>query len=1136
MQPEVKTTAALSDARRTLLNRYLRGGTARSDIKPVTIPKRDAQRPAPLSYSQQQIWVHSQMAGESPIYNEPVTIHRRGELDIPALERSFTEVVRRHEAWRTTFRAESDQVVQIVQPPPAHITIPCIDLRAHPRPEEEALRLAGEDVRQPFDLARGPMYRLRLVRVGNTDHLLFLTLHHMIFDGVSLYRVLLPELLSSYEAFSRNESPVLCDLPIQYPDYATWQRDVIKEIPPEQFSYWKSVCEDLPVLALETDRPRPAVQTHAGAIKSFQISPSGTAALKAMSQEQGVTPFVTMVAAFTALLHGYTGQEDVAIGGVSSGRHDLETEGLLGCFLNTVVIRCTFSKDLSFTELLGRAKAATLGALSHDRVPFELLVQKFARKRDPSRAPLVQALIVVEPPVTPLPEGWAFTHMDVDTGTAKFDLQLELDDRPEGLIGRFIYNSDLFERETIELLNSRWLTLLDRVATTPTERVSDLTMAVWREASPYPNGDPALQGMLVDWNDTRTEYPRDAAIHHVFEEQARLTPAAVAVVFSGTRISYDELNRHANQLARRLQKLGVRRDQPVGVCMDRSKEMVIALLAVIKAGGAYVPLDPTYPTERIAFLIEDTGMAVILTHTRTKDRCAEASRANPDVRIYCIETEDFKSEEETNLAVDVQADDLAYIMYTSGSTGAPKGVAVPHRGVVRLVKNTHYASFSPEETFLQLAPISFDASTFEIWGALLNGGKLAVMPPASPSLEDIGKAIREYGVTTLWLTAGLFNAMVDERLRDLRPLRQLLAGGDVLSALHVGKALRELTDTRLINGYGPTESTTFACCHTVEPDAPLDGAIPIGRPIANTKAYILDGNLQPVPVRASGELFIGGDGLARGYWRRDELTAEKFIADPFSAELSARLYKTGDLARWRSDGVIEFLGRADNQIKLRGYRIEPGEIETALKRQPDVLDSVVVLREDTPGDKRLVAYIVLKQSTLAEPQPSKLIAALKKSLPDYLVPSAIVALSALPRTPNGKLDRNALPAPSSTKPADTFVAAQTPLEEKIAAIWAEVLGVERVGMMDNFFDLGGHSLLGLRLVNRLREALGEHLAMAIVFEAPTPARMANFLEQTFPTAIARWIGKTGSSPTVVASGSLASIIPVDRESRRVRRR
>jgi amino acid adenylation domain-containing protein len=1124
MQPERKATAEVSEARRTLLRRHLSGEVIENRTKASAIPRRNGSDPAPLSYSQQQIWLHSQMAGESLIYNEPVTIHRHGELNFSALERSFLEIVRRHEAWRTTFEWHGDQPVQIIHPVPPDIEIPFTDLReiSPAERERESIRLATADVLQPFDLTKGPMYRMRLVRFGDKEHRLFLTLHHIIFDGVSLYRVLLPELQTLYEAFTENDVAVLGELPIQYSDYAAWQRASIKRIPPEHLSYWQSICNDLPLLNLRTDHPRAVSQTYAGAMETFQISTSTAAALKVLSQEQGATPFMTMTAAFMALLHGYTGQEDIAIGGVTSGRNYKETMDLLGCFLNTVVIRCAFSNDLPFTEVLARVRGVTLEALSHDEVPFEMLVQELAYQRDPSRAPLVQVLIVVEPPMAPLKEGWAFTHMDVETGTAKFDLQLGLDDRPEGLTGRFIYNTDLFERRTIEILKSRWLELLDCIATAPTQRIRELTATVWPDISP----DCKRQMPLVEWNDTRTNYPRQATIHEVFEEQARQTPSAIAIIFGGVQLSYAELNRRANRLAKLLRKLAVGRDVPVGVCMERSAEMIIALLAVLKAGGAYVPLDPTYPTERRALMIEDTVMPVILTDT--ENRCASASLTGPKQHLLCIDAEDFADADEPNLTSEVRAGDLAYVMYTSGSTGAPKGVAVTHRGVVRLVKETDYASFS-EETFLHLAPLSFDASTFEIWGALLNGGKLVVMSPAQPSLQEIGSAIREHGVTTLWLTAGLFNAMVDERLHDLRPLRQLLAGGDVLSVSHVRKALRELTGTRFINGFGPTESTTFACCHTIAANASLGGSIPIGKPIANTTAYILDTQLQPVPIGVTGELFIGGDGLARGYWKRPELTAEKFIDDPFSTEPNARLFRTGDLARWREDGVIEFLGRVDAQVKLRGFRIELGEIENALREQSDVLDSAVVVLNDTRGDKQLTAYIVRQPNASLEWKQSALIGALKKSLPDYMVPSVIVALPALPRTPNGKLDRSALPAPNSSaaKSKDNFVAPRTPLEKNLAAIWEELLGVERVSVTDNFFDLGGHSLLGLRLVNQLREMLGEHIAFTIIFEAPTLAQMAELLEKNY-----RGAQKVAA---VTVAGSLVPVVSVNRKDRRSRR-
>ncbi len=655
---EMNTTPQLSDSRRALLQKYLRGAGLREESRPSSIPKRSSSGPAPLSYSQQQIWLHSQLAGAYLIYNEPITIHRHGELNVSALERSFTEVVRRHEAWRTTFEWAGDEGVQIVHPAPAHIKIPFVDLRAHKQPEREALRLATEDARQPFDLAHGPMYRLRLVRLSDDEHRLFITLHHIIFDGVSLYRVLLPELLTFYEAFANNESPALPELPIQYPDYAIWQRDTIKEIPPDQLSYWRSVLDNVPALELRTDHPRPTTQTYAGSMERFEISGATTAALKTLSRDQGTTLFMTMTAAFMALLQSYTDQEDIVIGGISSGRDHEETANLLGCFLNTVPIRCAFSKDVPFAELLARARNAILGALSHDEVPFELLVQKFGRNREQGRAPLVQALIVVEPPLESLPAGWDFTHLDVETGTAKFDLQLGLDDRADGFRGCFIYNSDLFERETIGLLKVRWLNLLERIVADPTQRLTDVKASIWLgRAEARPSGEmPA-----ADWNNTRTDYPRDAAIHEVFEEQVRQTPDAAAVIFEKTALSYETLNRRANQLARRLRKLGVDRDVPVGVWMQRSPEMVIAFLAILKSGGAYVPLDPSYPAERLAMMIADTGMPIILTHKNVR---RDGLRPSHGAQLLFVDSDNFSDEDDANPETGVYGQAIWLILCT----------------------------------------------------------------------------------------------------------------------------------------------------------------------------------------------------------------------------------------------------------------------------------------------------------------------------------------------------------------------------------------------------------------------------------------------------------------------------------------
>ena len=676
----------------------------------------------------------------------------------------------------------------------------------------------------------------------------------------------------------------------------------------------------------------------------------------------------------------------------------------------------------------------------------------------------------------------------------------------------------------------RFATLLNGMVEDQTQRISQLPLLSAAER----------HQVLVEFNNTRTNYPRNALIHELFEEQARRTPSAVAVVFGDTQLGYDELNGRANRLARRLKELGVSREVPVGIWMDRSLEMVTGLLAVLKAGGAYVPLDPAYPVERLLFMINDTGTPIILTQTRFKSYCPDAFG-----KVLCLDADEFAGEDDTNFASEGCAEDLAYVMYTSGSTGTPKGVAVPHRAVVRLVRKTDYVSFSSQETFLHLAPISFDASTFELWGALLNGGKLVVMPPAQPSLEEIGNAIREHDVTTLWLTSGLFNAMVNERLSDLRPLRQLLAGGDVLSVPHVRKALRKLTSTRLINGYGPTESTTFACCHIIESGAPLDSSVPIGRPIANTTAYILDSKLQPVPIGVTGELFLGGDGLARGYWRRPELTAAKFISDPFGGEPDARLYKTGDLGRWLPDGKIEYLGRNDFQVKIRGFRIELGEIEARLRACAGVQDARVIAKEYGEQGTRLIAYIipapgcalplpkmhrregagsgvteevVMPEKASRAPRlhdlsvvrlddgsenaeaetiwaSQKLLireirASLVQQMPEFMIPAAFVFLGQMPLTANGKLDRSALPSPDhSTVIRRGYEVPVGDVELVIARIWQELLGVDRVGRQDHFFELGGHSLMVITLIERLRQQ-GLSTNVRTVFITPTLGALA----------------------------------------------
>jgi len=656
-----------------------------------------------------------------------------------------------------------------------------------------------------------------------------------------------------------------------------------------------------------------------------------------------------------------------------------------------------------------------------------------------------------------------------------------MEDTEQGLVGSLEYNTDLFDAGTISRMLKHFQTLLEGIVANPEQRLSDLSLLTQQER----------QQLLVEWNDTQADYPKDVCIHQLFEAQAEQTPEAVAVVFEDEQLTYGELNRRANQVAHHLRSLDVCPDSLVGICIERSLEMVVGLLGILKAGGAYVPLDPAYPSERLAFMLEDTQVSVLLTQRPRVEKLP-----SHQARVVCLDTdwETLAQHSEENPKSEVMPDHLAYVMYTSGSTGKPKGVSVIHRGVVRLVKQTNYASFSTEEVFLQLAPISFDASTFEIWGSLLNGARLVVMPPHTPSLQELGQALEQYQVTTLWLTAGLFHLMVDEQIKDLKDVRQLLAGGDVLSVGHVKKVLQEIKGLKLINGYGPTENTTFTCCYPITEASLVGISVPIGRPIANTQVYLLDDHLQPVPVGVPGELYIGGDGLARGYLNRPDLTSDRFIPNPFSDKKGDRLYKTGDLARYLSDGNIEFLGRQDDQVKIRGFRIEPGEIEAVLEQHPAVQEVVVMVREDIPGNKRLVAYLVVNQ--LAAPTIPKLQQFLKQKLPEYMVPSTFVLLEVLPLTPNGKIDRRALPAPDTSRPfgEGAYVAPQTPVEEMVAGIWADVLAVKEVSIHDNFFDLGGHSLLATQLISRLRDTFGVEFPLRGLFESPTVASLSERLE------------------------------------------
>jgi aspartate racemase len=765
--------------------------------------------------------------------------------------------------------------------------------------------------------------------------------------------------------------------------------------------------------------------------------------------------------------------------------------------VNNVVLRADLSGNPTFRELLGRVREVTLEAYMHQDVPFDAVVDKLQPERDLSRNPLFQVMFSFhDSPLLDLklPELAIDLHEGLNNGSAKFDLNIVAIPRSEQRVGLspkagadgidiiWEYNTDLFDDTTISRMIEHYQVLLQGIVADPEQRLAALPLLTEAEH----------QQLLVAWNDTQTDYPRNACIQHLFEAQVEQTPQAIAVSFNNEQLTYSQLNRRANQLAHHLQAQGVGPEVCVGLCLERSLEMIVGILGILKAGGAYVPLDPEYPQERLRFMLSDTQAPLLLTQQRLVSELPEQQG-----RVICLDTDwaAVDQESDTNPSSQATAESLAYVMYTSGSTGRPKGTCISHRNVVRLVQNTNYAELSASEVILQFAPISFDAATLEIWGALLNGGRLVVFPAHKPTLAELGEVIQQNQVTTLWLTAGLFQQMVDDHLESLKSVHQLLAGGDVLSVPHVLKVLQELDGCTLINGYGPTENTTFTTCYPMTDPNQVGTNVSIGRPIAQTQVYILDRQLQPVPIGVRGELYIGGDGLARSYLNRPELTAEKFIPNPFSAEPGARLYKTGDAARYLADGNIEFLGRLDDQVKIRGFRVELGEIETVLGQHPGVQKNVILAQADSAGSKRLVAYVV--PSREPAPPSSEWRKYLKQKLPGYMIPTTFVTMAKLPLNPNGKVDRQALPAPAKARPdlgEGTFVAPRTKVEEVVAGICAEVLELERIGIYDNFFELGGHSLLAMQVISRLGEAFQMELSLRSLFEAPTVAGLAKHVE------------------------------------------
>jgi len=1058
---------------------------AGESLQPQPVTKVSRERNGfPLSFAQQRLWFLHQLQLDEAAYNLPVAVRLTGQLDLNALERTLTEVVRRHEVLRTSFIEVDGRAEQFVNPP-AGVSLPVLDL-SHLPPHEreaEASRLITEQARGAFDLARAPMLlRASLIRLGEHEHLAAITMHHIAVDGWSL-GVLINEVAALYAAYAQGMPSPLPELSIQYADFADWQRRWLQgESLDAQLRYWKrQLAGAPPVLDLPTDRPRPPVQTHRGAQVSFHLPAELAKALNELSRREGVTLFMTLLAAWQVLLGRYTGQTDIVVGADIANRNVKETEDLIGFFVNMLVLRTDLSGNPSFSRLLQRVREVCLDAYAHQNAPFEKLVEELQPEsaRNLSHSPLFQVLFVLQnaPLGTLRLPSLTLDMFDIEVQDTQFELVLDMQEIEGGLRGTLRFNTDLFEVATIERMAGHLRMLLEAIVSDPRCPLRDLPLLTGEER----------HLLLSDWCRHPAPPPPPLCVHQLFEAQAAATPEATALVADGLSLSYAELDARSNRLAHYLRTFGIGPEVAVGLCLERGADLIVALLGVLKAGGAYLPLDPEYPLERLSFMLEDTGAPVLLTTRELLDALPayQGQVICLDEEADVIAAEDASTPE--NLTV---SDNLAYVIYTSGSTGRPKGAAITHRGVVRLARGG-FAEMGPGEVFLQLAPISFDASTFEVWGSLLNGARLVVASSARPTPAELGELIRREGVTTMWLTAGFFHLMVDERAEELRGLRQLLAGGDVLSPPHVEKFKREVGGCRLINGYGPTEATTFTCCYEVGEEATEWWTVPIGYPIGSTEVYILDRELELVPEGVWGELYIGGAGLARGYVNRPALTGERFVPHPFGAEGGERLYRSGDVVRWMRNGVVEFKGRADGQVKVRGYRIEVGEVEQVISRHPVVQDVIVLAREEREGEgKQLFAYVVAGDSQGVTPK--ELRAYVKERLPEYMVPAAFMLLDRFPLTPNGKVDAQALPSPGATngEPGQTYEAPRNPVEETIALIWSELLHVERIGVNDNFFELGGHSIFVIQLLSRLNKTFGLDLPLRVIYDQATLAELA----------------------------------------------
>ncbi|HEY9811291.1 MAG TPA: amino acid adenylation domain-containing protein, partial [Halomicronema sp.] len=1027
----------------------------------------------PASFAQNRLWFLNQLAPANPFYNVTAALQITGPLNITALQQTLNEIIRRHETLRTTFVMQNGQLLQAIHP---HLTLPLpiINLQNIPatQQQKQAQKIATKEAQKPFDLATDPLFKTTLLQLSQSQFILLLNLHHIVADGWSI-GVLIREFTTLYTTYQKNQPSTLPELPLQYADFSEWQHQYLQgEILETQLTYWQQKLKKITPLNLPTDRPRPPLPTYKGAKQLLTLSPPLTQALKTLSRQQNVTLFVTLLAAFKTLLYRYTQQEDITIGSPIANRNRREIEPLIGFFVNTLVLRTNLTGNPTFLELLNRVKQTTIEAYAHQDLPFEKIVEKLQPEREPSRNPLFQVSFSLQnTPIQTLQlPDLTLQPLEIETGTAKLDLEFHLWEELETIKCQIIYSTDLFNQTTITRMAEHFQTLLAAIAANPNQHLSHLQILT-----------PAEQHqILIEFNQNQFQPPptnNQKYFHQHFETQVEKTPEALAIVFENQKLTYQQLNNKANQIAYHLQKLGVIPDVLVGICLESSPDAIAALLGILKAGGAYLPLNPNYPEDRLKFILQDTQLSLLITHSslapifnKILDTCFtplnKGGRGDQPAKlsIICLD-KNLEKTSQQNPTTNLTPDNLAYIIYTSGSTGTPKGVLIEHRGLNNLIQ-AQKQIFNPQQNhrILQFASLSFDASIFEIVMALTNGATLYLGKKESllPG-QALISILKRHSITHITLPPAVLKLLPND---ELPALQSIICAGETCTSEIVKKWA---INRRFINAYGPTETTVWASFAEITDSSKNP---PIGRPILNTQLYILDKNLQPVPVGIPGELYISGAGVARGYLNRPALTAEKFInSNPQIPIRNSQfpLYKTGDVARYLPDGNIEFLGRIDQQVKIRGYRIELGEIETLLNQHPNIKQTAVIVLENQTENKRLIAYIISHQNPASTTETLRNF--LKQKLPDYMIPNTFIALDNLPLTSNGKIDRHRLTSPellNNTSDIKTFIAPRTPTEIDLAKIWAETLHTQQISITDNFFEAGGDSLTAVKLLDQIR--------------------------------------------------------------------